>query len=347
MMGIAASNTFDWSHSYGGSSSSSTESSGSFQLSGRLMELKLRGSLNYSVSPDSKLSSTSISSDFSLSPDFSVNLGLNKQLDDDRLTTFNAGLNRRFKSFAIGVDTTFDDNGSFFMGSSLTFSLGREPRTGALVHSSDRMASTGMVSARVFIDANGNQVFDEGDKPLEGIKFKQGNPGQITNEKGIALLTGLSIARPIDIVLDTSSLEDPFLVPLREGYEILARPGRPLMLDFPVAPTGEIDGTVFLIAQNSERPVSNVQLQLINAEQEVVLETKSEFDGFYLFQMVPMGKYSLRIVSDQAKRLNLKPLEPREIIVEEEDAFKAGIDLLLKQNSSKISGLNHKKASAL
>jgi hypothetical protein len=333
MMGVAASNTFDWSHSYGGSSSSSTESSGSFQLSGRLMELKLRSSLNYSVSPDSKLSSTSISSDFSLSPDFSVNLGLTKQLEESKLTIFNAGLNRRFESFAIGFNTTFDDGGSFFMGSSLTFSLGREPRTGNWVHSSDRVASTGMVSARVFIDANGNQVFDKGDTPLENAKFKQGN--QKTNKDGIALLTGLSIARPIDIVLDTSSLEDPFLVPVRKGYEVLARPGRPLVLDFPVSLTGEIDGIAFLITHNSEKAVSNVHLQLVDTEQNVVAETKSEFDGFYLFQMVPMGKYSIRVAADQEKRLNLKPLEPQGIVIEEADPFKAGINLPLKQKSSK------------
>lgn len=334
MFNTSASNTIDWSMTQGSDIETVTSATGSFQLSGRIMGLKLRGSLDYLIKPVAALSSTSLSTDFNWSPDFSTNLGVTKQLGTDGLTTLTAGVNRRYESFAIGVDTTLDDQGSFTMGSSITYSFGREPRKGSWLHSSDRMASSGMVSARVFIDANGNQVFDEGDKPLEGAKFKQGSQDKETNEDGIIILTGLSSTRPTDIVLDISSLEDPFLVPLREGYEVVVRPGQPIMLDFPVAPTGEVDGTVFLQSKDTKKTVSNVELQLVNAEQEVVLKTTSEFDGFYLFQAVPIGKYWLQIAPDQIKRLKLKPVKPIEVVLEGTEAFIVGLNFILEQKAT-------------
>jgi len=332
--GISASNTLNWAETSGPDIETVTHSSGSLQLSGRLMDIRLRGSLRYLLQPESKLSSASITGDYWWNPDFSTRLGVTEKLDGESFTAINAGLNRRFESFAIGIDGSYDDSGVYSIGSSLTFSLGREPRTGNWMASSERMASTGMVSAMVYIDVNGNQIFDTGDKPLQGVKFNHGTKDQKTNEDGVALLTGLSRTRPTNIILDIPSLEDPFLIPMRKGYEIIARPGRPIMLSFPIASTGEIDGNVFLVSGDNEKLVSNVVLQLVNADKKVVLETKSEYDGFYLFQMVPMGRYWLRVAPDQIERLGLNPVKPRKIIIKESDAFKLGVDLILEQKAS-------------
>lgn len=60
----------------------------------------------------------------------------------------------------------------------------------------------------------------------------------------------------------------------------LSVPGRPLRsahLDFPVVPTGKVDGTVFVLKGDSEQAASNAQLQLVDASGEVVQEVKSSF----------------------------------------------------------------------
>ncbi len=329
--GVSASNTTDWSLTRGGDAEPSTSGSGSAQLSGRISNVSLRGTLSYEILPNTIFNSASLSSDFKISQDFSANLGLNKQLTDDGLTSYSAGINRRFTAFSIGLNASYDNTGAFSAGTSITYSLGREPRKGSWGHSSDRMASSGMVSVRVFLDTNANQVFDEGDEPLKGVKVAPGGDDQKTDEDGILLLRGLSSSQPTNIVLDTDSLEDPYWVPSRKGYEVIGRPGRPIMLEFPVTPTGEIDGTVYLLTGDSEKPVGNVQIQLVNDKQEVIQEVKSEYDGFYLIQLVPQGRYSLIISPDQIKRLGLKTPDPKEVIIAGEETLQSGVDLLLEQ----------------
>ncbi|MBT5471975.1 MAG: carboxypeptidase regulatory-like domain-containing protein [Nitrospina sp.] len=331
LFNFSASNTLGWSLIRGGEAEPVTTGTGAFQLSGRLWKVPLRGSLDYEIKPKAELTSTSISSDYRLDQDFSASLGLNRQLNGDELTTYNAGLNRRFKTFAIGIDGTYNDDGAFSIGTSITYSIGREPRKGSWVTSSDRLARSGMVSARVFLDENNNQIFDKGDEPLKDVKFRSGSRDQKTDKDGFALLTGLSSNRPSSIVLDIASLEDPFWVPSRAGYEVVTRPGKPILLDFPITPTGEIEGTVFLISGDSPKAVSNVQLQLVNAKQKVIQTIKSEFDGFYLFQIVPPGKYWIRISPEQIKRLGLKNPELQEVNIKGEEMILSGMDLFLEQ----------------
>jgi hypothetical protein len=330
LFGVSASNTTDWSLTRGGEAEPSTTGSGSVQLSGRMKNINLRGDLSYGLLPDTVFNNAALTADYKINQDFSANIGLNKQLIGDGLTSYNVGLNRRFTAFAIGATASYDNTGAFAFGTSVTYSLGREPRKGSWRHSSDRMASTGMASIRVFLDVNANQVFDEGDEPLKDVKFRPGGENQKTNEDGIILLRGLSSSVPTNIVLDTDSLEDPYWVPLKRGFEVIGRPGRPFKLDFPITPTGEIDGTVYLVSGDSQKPVGNTQVQLVNEKQEVIQEVKSEYDGFYLIQLVPQGKYTLRINPEQLKRLGLKTPEPKELVIQGEETLQSGVDLQLE-----------------
>jgi hypothetical protein len=337
LFGVSASNTTEWSLTRGGESEPSTTGSGSVQLSGRMKNINLRGDLSYGLLPDTVFNNASLTGDYKISQDFSASVGLNKQLIGDGLTSYNASLNRRFTAFAIGVTASYDNTGAFAAGTSITYSLGREPRKGSWRHSSDRMASSGMASVRAFLDNNANQVFDEGDQPLKDVKFRPGGEDQKTNEDGIVLLRGLSSSVPTNIVLDMDSLEDPFWVPFKKGYEVIGRPGRPFKLDFPVTPTGEIDGTVYLVSGDSEKPVGNVQIQLVNDKQEVLQEIKSEYDGFYLIQLVPQGKYTLQIAPEQIKRLGLKTPESKEIVIEGAEILQSGMDIQLELANPKKS----------
>jgi len=328
---ISVSNSSNWFLVRGGESDSITTGTGSFQLSGRLNKLYLRSALNYGIKPDYEFTSTTITGDYRLNRDFSIKLGMNRQLNKNKLTTYNAGLNRRFKSFSIGINGNYSDDETFSIGSSLTFSFGREPRRKHWVARSDRLASTGSASAQVFLDNNNNQLFDGGDEPLKDVTFRSGGRERKTDENGIAFLTGLSSNRPTPVVLDRVSLEDPFWVPAQEGYEVVARPGAPLLLDFPITPTGEIDGTIYLASGGTEKAVSNAQMQLVAADGEVIQEVKSEFDGFYLFQMVPLGRYFVRIAPEQIKRLKLKNPKSQEVIITGTEIVVSGTDFLLKR----------------
>jgi len=102
------------------------------------------------------------------------------------------------------------------------------------------------------------------------------------------------------------------------------------ILDFPVVPTGEVDGTVFLRKGDLEMAVSHAQLQLVDARGKVVQEVKSTFDGFYLFKMVPLGKYILRVSPEQIQRLNLKPPPDQKVILNADKPVLSDMDFTVE-----------------
>ena len=328
--GISASNNLNMRSQWGGDQPNDTQLDGSFLLSGRLQRLSLRGTLNYDIKPGKKLNSTSLTADYDFSKDFSTRVSLNQQLNGDEQTSVSGGLNHRFRMFAIGIDSTWRDDGNFTIGASLTFSLGVEPRSKKSLVTSDRLATSGAVSARVFLDNNQNSEFDAKDELLEGIEFRRGGEVQ-TDQNGVALVTQLGSHRQIDVVVDSRTLDDPFWILPTEGYSVVPRPGRTALIDFPVVPTGEVDGTIFLHSGESVKTVSNTQLQLMNSSEEVVQNVKSEFDGFYLFQLVPPGKYWVRISLEQIDRLSLKTPDPQEVVIDESETIRSGIDFFLEQ----------------
>ncbi len=98
---------------------------------------------------------------------------------------------------------------------------------------------------------------------------------------------------------------------------------------FPVTATGEVGGTAFLRRGDELREVANVQLQLVDAGGNVAKTVKSEFDGFYLFDLVPPGTYLLGVAPEQVERLKLRAPPAREIAIEADGNIVSGIDFVL------------------
>ena len=331
MAGVALSNTLNLAHSRGGGAPSTTAANGSFLANSRWDNLSLRGNLSYAVHPLFELNNVSATADYRFTRDLSARFTVNRALVGEQVTSLSAGLNTILRNVAIGVNTTIDDTGNLAASLNLSFSLGREPRTSGLIVAPRGAASGGAVAARVFLDRNQNRRFDEGDEPLQGVRFKGARRGVETDENGVAFISGLGSYAPRPLSIDTGSLEDPFWVPTVEGYEIVPRPGKIVELEFPVSPTGEVDGTVFLRRAGKESEVSNVRLQLVDSKGEVVMEERSAFDGFYLFLLVPPGTYTVRISPEQVERLRLVEPPEHEIVITSEGDIIAGVDFVLER----------------
>ncbi|WP_143131022.1 carboxypeptidase-like regulatory domain-containing protein [Roseospirillum parvum] len=305
--GLIASNQLSAVRTSGDGTESSTSVGGTFDMNYRFEDTQVRGSVGYSWLPLRRVDSISVSADHDLDEDTNVNAGLSYTLGQNRRATVNAGLSHTFSFAAMNVNGTYGEGGDYGFGLNMSFSLAREPHSGMPVMRSERAANSGAVAARAFLDNDGDGSFTEGDEPLEEVGFEGfGEPGERTNAEGVALLGGVSAGRPTDVVLDEATLEDPFWVAPRPGVSVVGRPGAVAEVDFPVVPTGEIDGTTYLVKPDGERTeVSNTRLELVDAEGRVVATTRSEYDGFFLFDLVPPGTYRLRVEPDQLDRLGL------------------------------------------
>jgi hypothetical protein len=102
-------------------------------------------------------------------------------------------------------------------------------------------------------------------------------------------------------------------VPQPEGISIVPRPGTTASHDFAVVSTGEVDGTNFRVIEDTARPVSGAIVQLVGESGKVVMTQRSAYDGFYLFQFVPPGRYQVRVDPMQLQQLDLLSAEDIEV----------------------------------
>jgi len=331
LLGVSFSNTLSGSLSHGGGSETVTRADGLVLVSGHLKGLTLRAQSSYELPPHPRFKSVSFTGDYKIPRNFSARFTVNRELLDNHQTNYSVGLNRNFEAFLIGLEGMYENKENYSVRLSISFSVGQLPHSQGLLLRSSRMGNTGAASVRVFLDENQNGRFDADDKPLQDVRLRYGGRvAKETDKNGVTFIPALSSYRPIDITIDVGSLQDPYWIPISEGVTVTPRPGKTVLLEFPVIATGEIDGMVYLYRDTSASGVSNVELQLVNSNGEVVQQVKSAFDGFYLFTKVPPGRYVVRVSPDQIKRLNLKEPLDHEVVIEGNGTVVGGVDFTLR-----------------
>lgn len=308
-------------------------------------DINLRGEVNYAVEPTSETRNASISGDYEINDNFKIRFGVDRQFTGNTLTTLSSTVSRKFREYILGLSANYNTNDDMSVGVNMSFSLGRNPNNGAWAISSEQMSKSSLLAGKVYMDYNQDKIFNEGDEPLENIGFRLNGAkvkGVKTDENGIALVPGMTSYNVSSVTLDQSTFEDPFWMPTREGAEVIARPGHIVSMDFPVVPTGEVDGTVFLRTKNrkggiDEESVSRAKVQLINNTGEVVMEETTAFDGFYLFSMVPLGEYTIRINPEQLKALELEESDPITETLTADELVLSGMDIVVQPATLKTN----------
>lgn len=309
---LVVSNNVLWQRSRD-SAGDTTVASGTLLVGGRLGRASLRGETRYDIEPVSQVSGGGVTGEWYFDTNLSARLSVQGTFTDPSITTYGAGVSKRFRLASVGFTTEYATDDSAIALLTVSFGLGREPRSGSWRGSAQPMAAKGTVSARAFLDNDLDGAFGEGDVPLEGVRFdtSRGLPLATTDSDGVVLLTGLPVHEPVDIFLPTRGLEDPYWAPQPEGYSVTLRPGRPAVADFPIITTGEVDGVVYLERDGVRREVAEVAVQLVDASGNVVDTVETAFDGFYLFDSMMPGQYTVRVDPAQLARLNMTGSQAR------------------------------------
>ena len=107
------------------------------------------------------------------------------------------------------------------------------------------------------------------------------------------------------------------------------RPGSLPHFDFPVIETGAVDGTAY---RPNGQPAQGLKLELVGADDRVLQETETAYDGFYNFEYVPPGAYRVRSAAAENVALT-----PQPVMVTAESLFASGVDLAFKDNSEAVA----------
>lgn len=338
---IGAGNTLRYSS---GGGDSSDDLDGAFRLNLSFDQLSLRASAGYEVEPSAQVDFVSFGMNSDIGYDLDLNAGYSRDFGEELSSggetsdyeSYYLGVSRDFGVADIGIqgqysnydDDELSDGYSVFL--TLSFSTFTDDSTLATRVSSRDIARRGAVRALSFVDSDGNGVWDEGERRVEGVAVYSGaRSPAIADSNGEAFAVGLPVDSWVDIGLDPGSVSDPSLQPATAGRAILPRPGATAEIALPLVEVGDVTGAVQVRDAQGVRPLANATVQLRSMETgEVVRDVVSEFDGVYFISGAPVGKYLLSLDPEQATRLSIS--SPPSIVVEIDAkvGLLEGIDLI-------------------
>jgi len=186
--------------------------------------------------------------------------------------------------------------GSVAFGVNLNFSL--DPRHGISL-SRRPLADAGVIRATVYRDLNDNGLHDAAEPFEKGALITTGTKQaeRATDAKGAVTIGGLTAYAPVAVGIDATSLDDPMLVPKKALQVVVPRPGVPAEIEIGLVGGGDIEGA---LVKNGGLGFEGLDLELVDGAGKVVATARTDFDGFFLFERVPYGSYSVRVSRESA-----------------------------------------------
>ncbi len=166
------------------------------------------------------------------------------------------------------------------------------------------LAQGGMVHATVYRDLNDNGVLDAGEPLEKGALITTGNvtAERKTDAKGSVTIGGLTAYMPVAVGVDATSLDDPMLTPKKALQVVVPRPGIPADVQIGLVGGGAVEGSLM---KSGELGFEGVDLELVDPAGKVAATARTDFDGFFLFDRVAYGRYSLRVAASSAAAVKI------------------------------------------
>ena len=268
--------------------------------SGRISDVRLRGSTEFDVSPAARFRQVELSAYWSASDasDWEGTLAYDGPEHRGRARLTHV---LRLNSFALALTGEAATDGAVAVGFNLNFSL--DPRNGFTL-SRRPLAEGGLIHATVYRDLNDNGLHDPGEPFEKGALVTTGTHqvDRKTDARGSVTVGGMTAYQPVPVGIDASSLDDPMLVPKKALQVVTPRPGIPADVEIGLIGGGDIEGTLI---KSGEIGFEGLDLELLDGSGTVVATARTDFDGFFLFDRVAYGDYALRISAAAAKAVGI------------------------------------------
>jgi len=226
----------------------------------------------------------------------------------------------RTNYFNLQLGASVDSHKSWDVRLGIAGSLYQSHQSKDMTFSKPKGSNTRRIKAVAFVDHDSDGMLGEGDHMLADVKFSGRSDwkANATDENGTAELFTSSDYQ--SITLDETSFDDPFLTSAAATKIVSAYAGGVTTVYFPLLTVNEIEGSVVTMVNNQERGLLGLSVYLKKVstttplESEVVLETQTQSDGYFFFARVQPGRYMLSIDPNDLKKMQMKALEPIEVI---------------------------------
>ena len=263
--------------------------------SGHLGDVRLRGAAGFDLSPSARFRTAEVSAYWSKSDRVDWEAALAYEAVGKRARARLTHVSR-LDTMSLALTGEAASDGAVAVGINLSFSL--DPGHG-LAMSRRQLAQSGAIHATVYRDLNDNGTRDPAEPLEKGALVTTGTTqaARATNAKGAVTVAGLTAYAPIAVGIDETSLSRPH-ADAQEG----AAGGRA------AAGCRRGRGNRAGWRRRCRRRVTKsgglgfegLDIELIDAAGKVAGWARSDFDGFFLFERVAYGRYTIRVPKDSA-----------------------------------------------
>ncbi len=306
--------------------------------SGTFHGYRLRLLADYEIEPDRNLDRVSFGLQKRLTPTLETGLDLEHRIDP-RLTTASTYVNWDTGYGRLSPSISYNSDNDVIAMLNTRFGIARDPQSGRIRSYDTHSSYSGGVSAFVFLDKNGDSIYNGDDEVLPEVTISAPqNGGRMqTDESGYAFFKRMQPMRLTDIFVEKDTLQDPAWVPGYGGASVLPREGYVTEMQFPIHMSGEIDGTVYATdADGSRQLMRSAVLTLHDIKNGKNISTTTESDGFYVFSQVPPGDYYLNVEASSLYRKDIRQPAPQKISIGYDGTTIYGNDIALQSGHRNV-----------
>ena len=151
------------------------------------------------------------------------------------------------------------------------------------------------VAGRVFRDDNQNGRYDPGEALMPGVRVIVGTRPVVSDSSGEFRVWDLLPFEPVNVLVDSMSIDSPLLVPAFATAVLVPNPNRFRTLDVPIVAAGVIEGRVWRTSGATREPMGVVMLVLTDHRSGARRRFASFSDGTFYLMGVKAGDYELTV----------------------------------------------------
>jgi hypothetical protein len=305
--------SLSWNHSSTGERRDQID--GDFAYSMRRGFQSLRASVDYTLYPTPKINRLSaiVERSFGVTEHAWRWRAETNWLAKENSFNYVVALGRNFNAVNLDLIAETDGRDNHKVGLSLSFALGR--RNNGWGVTSRSLAPNGTVRARLFEDMDDDGKFSAGDVPVVGASVMANSGRNIsrTDPAGYAVIEAIAPNEGAQINVITDDIDNPNL--FARTTITKPREGTVSEIAIPLTQMGAIEGSVELVSglEGQANAIGGITLVLLDQQQREIARTTSAYDGFYSFELVPVGTYTVALAPDSSLASRLRPLQPVEV----------------------------------
>jgi hypothetical protein len=178
-------------------------------------------------------------------------------------------------------------------------------RDGSITHFPITRIGYAGLYGTVFIDRDGNGIFNNGDEAVPHAAVVAGTVQAVADDEGRYHIWGLQPYEVAEVSIDSTRIADPGLTTLHPALLVRPAPNVARRVDLPLVQTRELIGTI--TAHEDVSTVGALTLEITNLDSGTTMTTVTFSDGQYYVSRLRPGRYRLRVAQTTLDLLRAAP----------------------------------------